>query len=344
MKSQKTSKLKAEFKRKSTPKTAKEEAPVPDPYGAEDGDDFHSFVANAKALGADFLVPADKNEPMLQVSMYVNVSAPIAKVIGAPGLPCGLITEVFGPPDSGKTTLCIEALASVQKQKGIAILVLSERKFDLHRAEDMGVDVKRLVIYRPRTMEDVREYVHNICLTVAKRKSKTPVVVVWDSLAATPCQKELDEKRGDFAADQAAAVTVLLRKTQAMIKDHNIAFVMINQISTKIGVSFGKKTQAKGGFAPKFYSALRLEFTQIGKVRASGDTTEDDFVAIKSKVEAIKNHMGVPFKTTEVIIDYKGFVVDRKVEKRSDESDKKVSSKKKRRADTDDAEDSEGGS
>lgn len=343
MKSAPTSKKKAEFKRKSAPteRRKKEPAPVVDPYGEEEGDLFADFVKEARAIGSDFVVPVDKNEPMLQVSAYVKLPKPIMDVIGAPGLPCGLITEIFGPPDSGKTTACIEALAEVQRQGGIAILMLTERKFDLPRAEDMGVNVKRLIVYRPRTVEAVREFVHDICITVAKRNSKKPVIILWDSLAATPCEKELNEKRGDFAADQAAAVAVLLRKTQAMIRDHNIAFVMLNQISTKIGATFGKKTQAKGGFAPKFYSALRLEFIQIGRVRLPGGVKGDDFVATKILIEAVKNHLGVPFKTAEAIIDYKGFVVDRKVETRPDAADKEVPVKKKRRVDKEDSDDSE---
>lgn len=341
MKSPKDLKTKKKFERKPLPKESpKLEAKVV----KEDVEDdfFTSFTEEARKLGADFIIPSGTDEPMLQVSQYIKLPKPILDVIGVPGLPCGLITEIFGPPDSGKTTACIEALAECQRQGGIAILILTEAKFDLPRAQDMGVDVRKLIIMRPRTIEAVREFIHDIAITVAKRKdNKKPVVVLWDSVAATPCAKELDEKRGDFAADQAAAITVLLRKTQAMIKDHRIAFVMLNQISTKIGVTFGKKTQAKGGYAPKFYSALRLEFSQIGKVRAGRDGKEGDFAAIRIKIEAVKNHLGRPFKTAEAIIDYKGFVVDRAVERLPDaDDDEKVPAKKKRRADPED--DSEG--
>ncbi len=282
----------------------------------EDSSDFFDeIIAVAREAKDDFIVPVDSGDELLQVKKYIEMPGPIQEVIGAPGVPCGLITEVYGPPDSGKTTFCTEVLKQTQAQGGVPVLLLSELKYDLPRAELMGLNVSRMMIRRPRTIEEIKEHIHDIVSYVKKVGSDKPMTIVWDSIAATPCDNELNEKRGDFGADQAKAITGVLRKTQAMIRDHNIAFVMINQISTKIGVTFGKKTQAKGGFAPKFYSALRLEFTRLGRLRAKGQKT-GDFCAIRSKIEAEKNHLGVPFKTIEVAIDYKGFVFDRDVEKK----------------------------
>jgi len=303
----------------------------------EDIPDFFSdFVELAKEQKIqDFIVPDGEDEPLLQISKYIPMPKEINEAIGAPGFPCGLICEVYGLPDCGKTTFCNEILKNVQKIGGIPILLLSELKYDLHRATSMGLDVKRMMIRRPKTIESVREHVHDIVSLIAKSKNKdVPCAIVWDSVAATPCEKELNEKRGDFAGDNAAAITVLLRKTQAMIRDHNISFIMINQVSTKIGVAFGKKTQSKGGNAPKYYSALRIEFAKIGRARAHDDPKDSDFCAIKTVMEIEKNHLGTPFKTAEFTIDYKGFVIDRPIERKPEKNKdgtKKVYSAKKSR-------------
>jgi RecA/RadA recombinase len=277
---------------------------------------FKSFVKEAKSLKVDILIPTDKNEPLLQVKSFIKMPPVIADFLGAPGIPCGLITEVFGAPDSGKSTFCNEILKQTQAQGGVPVLVLTELKYDLPRAEDMGLNVKRIIIKRPRTIEEVQEVIHDVVEIVKKAGKDKPVCIVWDSLGATPCENELNEKRGDFAADGAAAITKLLRKTQGLIRDCDIAFVMINQISTKIGVSFGKKTQAKGGFAPKFYSALRIEFAQIGRIRAKSDTKDADFCGIRTNAEIIKSHIGTPFTNAEFLVDYKGFVIGRDVERK----------------------------
>lgn len=282
-------------------------------------DFFTEFVNSVKEENDDFIIPSDEYDELLQVRSWIPMPDVISKVIGAKGIPCGLITEVFGPPDAGKSTFATEVMRQTQMAGGVPVLLLSELKYDLPRAKDMGVDVTKMLIKRPKTIEEVRDQIHDIVLHVSRVNSDKPVCIVWDSLGATPCENELNEKRGDFAADQAKAITSVLRKTQAMIKDHNIAFVIVNQISTKIGVTFGKKTQSKGGFAPKFYSALRLEFAQLGRLRAKGEDqkgSKADFCAIRTKIEAVKNHVGIPFQTAELIVDYKGFVIDRFVERR----------------------------
>jgi recombination protein RecA len=282
----------------------------------DDDDFFDQLVSEATKAKDDFIVPSDENEPLLQVSQYITMPEEIAELIGVAGVPCGLITEVYGAPDSGKTTFCNEVLRQTQEAGGAAILFLVEQKYDLHRAADMGINVKRMLVKKPKTIEQVGEYIFDVVSYVRKIKSEKPICIVWDSLGATPCDKDLNEKRADFAADQAAAITVVLRKVQGLIRETNIAFVIINQISTKIGVTFGKKTQSKGGYAPKYYSALRIEFSKIGRLRAHDDGKESDFCAIKSHVEVEKNHLGIPFKTAEVQIDYKGFVFGRKIERK----------------------------
>ena len=277
---------------------------------------FKAFMKEAKAGKIDLIVPTDADDPILQVKYWIKMPKEIADFIGAPGIPCGLITEIFGPPDSGKSTLCTEIIKQAQLQGGTGVLCLSEMKVSLKRMEAIGVNVTRMPVKLPETIEDVQECVHDIVRIVKGiNKPDKPIVIVWDSLAATPCAKELDEKRGDFAADQAAAITILLRKAQGMLRNNNIAFVIINQISTKIGVTFGKKTQAKGGFAPKFYSALRIEFAQIGRVRATGASKDDDFCGIKTTAEIVKSHISTPFSTKEFTIDHRGFVFNRPIEK-----------------------------
>ncbi len=50
--------------------------------------------------------------------------------LGIGGLPKGRIVEIYGPESSGKTTLAIHAIASVQKTGGIAAIIDAEHAFD----------------------------------------------------------------------------------------------------------------------------------------------------------------------------------------------------------------------
>jgi len=216
------------------------------------------------------------------------------------------------------TTCCNEALASVQRAGGIAILMLSELKYDEKRAADQGIKVDgkkgSLIKYRPKTIEEVGDIIFEISGIIDRSKTTKPICILWDSLGATPCENELNEKRSDFSMDAAKAITGVLRKTQGLIRDKNIAFIMINQVYDKISGGFGKKTATKGGKSPRYYSALQLNFSRLGRIRPPGKKTSDPFCGIKIQIEAEKNHLGQPFKKIEMEIDWRGFVTDRKPE------------------------------
>jgi RecA/RadA recombinase len=279
------------------------------------GDDFFDdFAAEAKAMfKEDAIIPSGADDALLEVNGWIEMPAPVAEVMDIPGVPCGLITMIYGLPDCGKTTFANTALMNTQKDRGIAILFKTEDKYSLKRAEVMGINVKQLMILRPRTIEQVGDYVQDVMAIVQKKGwSNRKVTIVWDSLAATPCAAELNEKRSSFSMDAAKAIRGMLRKVSALIKESNIAFVIINQVYDNMNM-FGKKTTPYGGKGPVYHSSIILSFAKIGRVRAVGKK-EGDFAGIKTKIEVEKNHLGQPFKTGEFAIDHKGFIFDRVVE------------------------------
>jgi len=309
------SKSKSKFKRRSTKKVPKKKDAE---YEKISGTDFDAFVKEARNLKSDFVICGSDEDDMVSVTEWIEMPPQIQEVIGTPGIPCGLISMVYGEPDTGKTSFCNEALASTQRAGGFGVLFLSELKYDERRAAAQGIqcDGKKgsLIKYRPRTIEEVGDLIFQVSVIIDKSKTKKPVCIVWDSLGATPCENELNEARSNFSMDAAKAITGVLRKTQGLIRDKKIAFVMINQLYDKTGVTFGKKTTTRGGKSPRYYSALQLSFSKLGRIRPPGKKAPHPFCGIRTKIEAEKNHLGQPFKSVEMEIDWKGFVIDRKPE------------------------------
>src|SRR5262245_3663954 len=62
--------------------------------------------------------------------------------LGGKGLPRGRIIEVFGPESSGKTTVALHAVASAQKQGGVAAYIDAEHALDPTWAKRIGVDLE----------------------------------------------------------------------------------------------------------------------------------------------------------------------------------------------------------
>jgi len=50
--------------------------------------------------------------------------------LGGAGIPCGRVTELFGPESSGKTTLALHIIANAQRKFGVAAFIDAEHALD----------------------------------------------------------------------------------------------------------------------------------------------------------------------------------------------------------------------
>src|SRR5204862_3050100 len=64
--------------------------------------------------------------------------------LGIGGYPRGRIVEIYGPESSGKTTLTLHAIASVQKQGGVAAFIDAEHALDVLYAKKLGLKTEEL--------------------------------------------------------------------------------------------------------------------------------------------------------------------------------------------------------
>jgi hypothetical protein len=76
---------------------------------------------------------------------------PVDQLTG--GLRRGCLTEFYGPPCSGRTTLLISALASRTAASEVCALVDARDAFDPHSAEAAGVKLKQLLWVRCRNVD-----------------------------------------------------------------------------------------------------------------------------------------------------------------------------------------------
>src|SRR5215470_4511573 len=74
--------------------------------------------------------------------------------LGGRGLPRGRIIEIFGPESSGKSTVALHAVASAQKQGGVAAFIDAEHALDPSWARRVGVDLESLLVSQPSSAEE----------------------------------------------------------------------------------------------------------------------------------------------------------------------------------------------
>jgi recombination protein RecA len=93
----------------------------------------------------------DEGRAPVEVIPTGSIALDVALGIG--GLPRGRVIEIYGPESSGKTTLTLHAVASVQAGGGIAAFIDAEHALDPEYAAKCGVDIENLYISQPDTGE-----------------------------------------------------------------------------------------------------------------------------------------------------------------------------------------------
>ncbi|MBK8741095.1 MAG: recombinase RecA [Betaproteobacteria bacterium] len=220
----------------------------------------------------------------LQVVSTGSLGLDIA--LGVGGLPRGRVVEIYGPESSGKTTLCLEVVAEVQKQGGVAAYIDAENALDPVYAGKLGVNVGEMLISQPDTGEQGLEIADMLV------RSGGVDLIVIDSVAALTPKAEIEGEMGDqFPGLQARLMSQALRKLTSNIKRTNTLVIFINQIRMKIGVMFGSPETTTGGNALKFYASVRLDIRRIGSIKRG-----DEVVGNETRVKVVKNKIAPPFR------------------------------------------------
>jgi len=209
--------------------------------------------------------------------------------LGVGGLPRGRVIEIFGPESSGKTTLCLHAIAEAQKAGGAAAFIDAEHALDISYAKKLGVQTDDLLVAQPDTGEQALEIAETLV------RSGALDLIVIDSVAALVPRAEIEGEMGDSHMGlQARLMSQALRKLTGAISKSHAALIFINQIRMKIGVMFGNPETTTGGNALKFYSSVRLDIRRIESIKEGQEVTGS-----RVRVKVVKNKMAPPFKQAE---------------------------------------------
>src|SRR6188472_2367087 len=154
--------------------------------------------------------------------------------LGIGGYPKGRIIEIYGPESSGKTTLTLHAIASVQKAGGVAAFIDAEHALDPAYARKLGVKTDELLVSQPDYGEQALEIADMLV------RSNAVDVIVVDSVAALVPKAEIEGDMGDSHVGlQARLMSQALRKVTGSISQSRTTMIFINQLRMKIGVMFG---------------------------------------------------------------------------------------------------------
>lgn len=153
------------------------------------------------------------------------------------GIPGGRIIEIFGEPSSGKSTLAQTICAQMQKNGGIAVYIDSENATSLENLALIGVNIEELIFVQEQCIEDTFQLIEQIITSVKNQMDDVPILIVWDSVAASVSRAELEATyEQQQIGIKARALSKGIMKVNQILKDKGVTLILLNQTRQKIGV------------------------------------------------------------------------------------------------------------
>ena len=225
------------------------------------------------------------------------------------GIPVGKLVEISGEAATGKSLLSYMILKDCQDKGGIPVLIDTENAANEDFLRLIGLEFYpegSLVYIQVDSIEAVFKAIEDIIRRIRENDKDKLCCIVWDSVAGTSTDAEIQGDYGDATVGLAARLIGQgLRKIIRFIGTQRVSLVFLNQIRQKIGVFFGDDTVTPGGKAIPFFAAVRIRLYSGGKVKAGKDVLG---VGIRPKI--VKNRMGPPHREADLKMYFSRGLID----------------------------------
>ena len=234
------------------------------------------------------------SDPDLEIIKIPTPSLVINRITGG-GMALGRHVELYGDPNTGKSTIMYGTMALSQQRGNLCGLVDPEGVFDADWFRHLGGFPDELLYSRPDTAEEI---IGSLRLLVEKAIDGNPIEIVGiDSQSAMVTKEQVEQEpdKEERVASQARMMSRALRLLTT--RNRKLLFIWTNQLRSNIG--FGSQFQphvTSGGRAMSFYATTRLEFKKTGAVTQTGKMAEKgelkskpvkvgDWIQVKSQKE-----------------------------------------------------------
>lgn len=257
-----------------------------------------------KTMGDVRLTMLGDPESLCHVKQLLPTGCLVLDWMTGGGLPVGRITEIHGDESTGKTLIASQVAALTQQNGGIVMYIDTEARIFMEMMEEVGINKDELIYAAPNSIEQVFTLIEStLKQKIAMGKAGelpegTPILVVWDSIAATTAMAE--EAAGFdkmHIGVHARAISQGLRKIGRLMAEANACGLFLNQTRTKIGVMFGDDVATPGGKSVDFYSSVRIRLKHGGQIK-DGNAV----VGMNTRAKVIKSSVCVPFREADLPI------------------------------------------
>ena len=202
--------------------------------------------------------------------------------------------ELYGRESSGKTTIAMKIVAKFQSLDKSVVWVNAENNLDSLWAEMNGVNVDKLMVTKPETLESAGNMIIDMV-------GKIDLVVIDSISMLLPAEELEGGLESKHMASQAKINSPFCRKLLQSYKDAKTVIIFINQMREKVGVMYGNPETTSGGRSLKHLYDLRIE-VRTGKPLEEGTGEQKERVGHEIIFKCTKNKKGKAY--LQSIVDF----------------------------------------
>lgn len=179
------------------------------------------------------------------------------------GVETKVITQVYGPPGSGKTNFCLQAAVSVIRSGRKVVFIDTEGGHSFERlrqiaGEDYPWVLENSIIFELRRFEDQSFIIENLGHVIDNGFG----LIVLDS-AVSLYRLSSEEEKASMVNRE---LSVQMAKLSELARKHNLAVIITNQVYSN---AENGGMEPIGGSILKYWSKAILELTRKGEARGA---------------------------------------------------------------------------
>lgn len=225
------------------------------------------------------------------------------------GYPCGRISVLYGPEQSGKSLLAAHALANTQKKGGLAVYIDPEMAYHEQFFNAVGVQTVNTDkwIYVPEnSLEVILTFIEEL-IPAARALDKTKLItIVLDSFIASHTDEEVKGEYGlkGYNTSKSIIISNGLARLVKLIAQENVCLIITNQVRQKLSAQpFEDPYRMPGGQALPHYASVIIKL-----VSSSNKMLEingmNRVIGRSTKAKITKNRLGPPLISVNFDIYY----------------------------------------
>ena len=196
----------------------------------------------------------------------------------------GCKIELYGRESSGKTTLAMKVVAKFQELGKSCIWINAENNLDSLWAEMNGVDINKLLVTKPETLESAGDMIIDMV-------GKVDLIVIDSISMLLPAEELEGGLENKHMASSAKVNAPFCRKLLQFYKDAKTVIIFINQMREKVGVMYGNPETTSGGRSLRHLYDVRVEVRK-GKPIEEGTGESKEVVGHEIILKCTKNKKG----------------------------------------------------